>query len=167
MAGSPSGKTGQKLMGGGSTVVSVDAPEGPDRRLCGKKRRWQLTVFVLCWLSYVMFYFTRKPLAVTKAVLEKDLKLSTDWLGRLDTAWLTAYALGQFVSGPMSDTMGPKVVLLTGMSGSVICCLCFTAIPHVASLTFFWFVNGLCHACGFPAIMKCLHSWFGPAERGA
>ena len=55
-------------------------------------------VFALTWIAYAAYYLCRKQLAVVKAVLADQFHLSLSTLGAIDTAYLAAYALGQFAS---------------------------------------------------------------------
>ena len=68
--------------------------------------RQRTAVFTLTWLAYAAYYFGRMGFPVIKSTLQKKLGLSTDMLGWIDTGYLTAYAIGQFLSGLLGDRIG-------------------------------------------------------------
>ena len=77
---------------------------GPDR----KDDRWRWQIFAITWLAYAGFYLTRKSFAVAKIEMGKatGLGLSEAAMSWVDGAFLTAYALGQFVWGACGDRFG-------------------------------------------------------------
>lgn len=62
------------------------------RAVPNPRRRW---LFAVTYAAYVVIYFSRKPLAVVKPLVQRDLGVSRDALGGVDTATFAAYALGQ------------------------------------------------------------------------
>src|SRR5439155_16855521 len=92
---------------------------GPDRHY----ERWRWRIFAITWLAYFGFYLTRKSFAVAKIGMGADallgaanytaeqlaarehgrLGLMDSDLSWIDTAYLTAYAIGQFVWGIAGD----------------------------------------------------------------
>src|SRR5580765_7280069 len=101
---------------------------------------WRWRIFAITWLAYFGFYLTRKSFAVAKIGMGADealgaanysaapmsprpdgrLGLTDASMSWIDGAYLTAYALGQFVWGIAGDKVGPRWVVLTGMIGSVV-----------------------------------------------
>ncbi|CAK9300385.1 unnamed protein product [Gordionus sp. m RMFG-2023] len=55
----------------------------------------RLCIFLILWSSYLLLYFTRKPLGIIKVNLEKDYDYSKFQIGLLDSAFLLPYSLGQ------------------------------------------------------------------------
>ena len=80
----------------------------------------QLRVFALTWVGYASYYFTRKNLSVVKSRLHVTLHISTTALGAVETLYLAAYALGQFVSGAVGDRIGARKLLTIGMLGTAL-----------------------------------------------
>jgi sugar phosphate permease len=64
-------------------------------------------VFILTWIAYATLYFGRKGFPVVKSTLEKDHGITRDMLGWIDTGYLTAYAIGQFVNGWLGTASAP------------------------------------------------------------
>src|SRR2546427_10197374 len=84
--------------------------------------RWRWQIFAVTWLAYAGFYLTRKSFAVAKIDMGKPsgLGLGNEQLALIDGAFLTAYAVGQFLWGVCGDRYGTRRVILIGMFGSVL-----------------------------------------------
>src|SRR3954447_17002964 len=84
-------------------------------------RRWRVKVFIATWLSYVGFYFCRKPFSIAKKAIETQ----NHWepavtVGNVCAAYLIAYAIGQFLASRIGTRLGPRRNLLIGMALSVV-----------------------------------------------
>ena len=51
-------------------------------------RSWRVKVFAATWLSYVGFYFCRKPFSAAKSAIGHDTGWSTTTLGNIWAAYL-------------------------------------------------------------------------------
>ena len=70
-------------------------------------RRWRINVFAATWLSYVGFYFCRRPWNSAKAAIQAQQHWSPETIGNIGAAYLIAYALGQFLASRMGPALGP------------------------------------------------------------
>ncbi|WP_209324504.1 hypothetical protein [Brevibacterium renqingii] len=61
--------------------------------------KWQIRIFALSWLAYAAYYFPRNAISAAKVGILDDGVISRAGLGYLDSAYLTAYAVGQFIWG--------------------------------------------------------------------
>ena len=91
---------------------------GSDR----KYERWRWQVFFVTWLAYLGFYLTRKSFSIAKVELVKPhvMGWSKGELSAIDSAYLVAYAVGQFLCGALGDRFGTRKVILIGMLASVV-----------------------------------------------
>jgi len=131
-----------------------------------KLRRLQVQIFALTWLSYASYYLTRKNFSVVKARLHEDLGVSVGALGGIDTAYLAAYALGQFVNGMLGDRFGARRVISFGMLASAGVALLFGLSSHVVLFGVAFGVNGLFQSTGWPNNVKAMAPWFSRRSRG-
>lgn len=130
-------------------------------------RTWRRRVFAATWLSYVGFYFCRKPFSVAKDAIE----VQNGWaeattVGNIWAAYLIAYAIGQFLASRVGTWLGPRRNLLIGMALSVLVTVAMgvTLSPWVmAGLVA---VNGLAQATGWSGNVGTMASWFHKHERG-
>src|SRR4051794_8211014 len=97
-------------------------------------RSWRVKVFAATWLSYVGFYFCRKPFSVAKDAIEvQNGWEKTVTVGNVWAAYLIAYAIGQLLASRIGPWLGPRKNLLIGMalSLSVTMAMGVTASPWV------------------------------------
>jgi sugar phosphate permease len=136
----------------------------PEGELPAKRRA---AVFGLTWLAYATYYLGRKGFSVTKARIAEEQGLSTLALGNIDTGYLCAYALGQFLAGLAGDRLGARRLVGLGMLVSAGACLLFGVSSGVWLLGAAFALNGLAQATGWPGTVKAMAQWFRTKERGA
>lgn len=168
-------------------AVSDELPAPADVSPHTRKLRWlQARVFFLTFLSYAIYSGTRQPFGITKSSLHPDSEKHPDeegyapfndedwgstYLGACDTVFLSAYAIGLFVTGPMGDRVNLRMFLTVGMFGSGVFCVLFGLAPtlNIHALPWFIFANlgaGLFQATGWPACVTLMTRWFGQGNRG-
>jgi hypothetical protein len=59
------------------------------------------TVWAVTWLAYAAYYLGRKGFSAAKAGIESDGLMSLRQLGYVDSGYLAAYSVGQFLSGAL------------------------------------------------------------------
>jgi OPA family sugar phosphate sensor protein UhpC-like MFS transporter len=129
-------------------------------------RTWRMRVFAATWLSYVGFYFCRKPFSAAKSAIGKEAGFDATTLGDIWAAYLIAYAIGQFLAAGMGTRLGPRknVLLGTALSIGVTLAMGHTlSAPLLAGLVA---VNGLAQATGWSGNVGTMASWFHRHERG-
>lgn len=137
--------------------------------------RWQ--IFAVTWLAYAGFYLTRKSFSVAKIALNPentstacykstDLFMSSTQMAWIDSAYLTAYAIGQFVWGMAGDRFGTRKVITIGLLGSVAMGVAMGASPTVMFIGFFFCLQGLFQSSGWAPLSKNISTFFSQRERG-
>src|SRR6185369_12750199 len=91
-----------------------------DARTPGRFVAWAIT-----WVAYASYYFGRKGFSVSKKTIRDTLGVSEADLGAIDTVYLAAYALGQFVSGYAGDRVGARRLITVGLAVSAAACAAF------------------------------------------
>jgi sugar phosphate permease len=144
--------------------------DAPARAVAGSltdlHRSWRTRVFVATWLSYVGFYFCRKPWSVSKSSIGAEAGFGAEELGRIGAVYLVAYALGQFLAGAMGTRFGPRANVLGGMALSVLVTLAFGVTLDPWVLMGLMAVNGVAQATGWSGNVGTMASWFHKRERG-
>ena len=130
--------------------------------------RWRWQIFAVTWLAYVGFYLTRRSFSVAKLELAKPEVMG---LSKADMSWMdgvnsSAYALGQFVWGMMGDKFGTRVVVLVGLSLSVVVAILTGASNVALALAICLAVQGLAQASGWAPLAKNMGEFFSRRERG-
>ncbi|MBM4364923.1 MAG: MFS transporter [Deltaproteobacteria bacterium] len=134
--------------------------------LSAAHRDWRTKVFVATWLSYVGFYFCRKPWSVAKSSIGKEAGFDATTLGQIGAAYLIAYAIGQFLAGGMGTRFGPRVNVLLGMGLSIVVTLMMGITLDAYVLAGLVAVNGLAQATGWSGNVGTMAAWFHQHERG-
>ena len=139
------------------------------RRKDPRYEHWRRRIFGLTWLSYVGLYLTRKAFPVVKNELKKPevLGLTNAHLAWMDAANSAAYALGQFVWGPLGDRAGTRAVILVGMLGSVCAALFMGWTSSVVVLAVLLAFQGWFQASGWAPLSKNMSEFFSAEERGS
>lgn len=132
--------------------------------------RWRIRIFAITWIAYAGFYFTRQAFSVAKLGILEDpvlhVHLTKSVLADLDAAYLTAYAVGQFVWGQVSDRFGPRVVVLGGLAISAIATMFMGLLPAVVFLLPLMVVQGLAQSTGWSGTLTNMAQFFSIGERG-
>jgi OPA family glycerol-3-phosphate transporter-like MFS transporter len=129
-------------------------------------RSWRRRVFVATWLSYVGFYFCRKPFSAAKAAIGKETGWDATTLGNIWVAYLIAYAVGQFLAAFMGTRLGPRKNVLIGMAVSLAVTAAMGLTLDIWSMAGLVAVNGLAQATGWSGNVGTMAGWFHRHERG-
>jgi len=135
-------------------------------QLTGDHRAWRAKVFIATWLSYVGFYFCRKPWSAAKSEIGKEMHWNATTLANIGAAYLIAYAIGQYLASQTGPRLGPRRNVLIGMGLSIMVSIVmgFGNNPWImASLVF---VNGIAQATGWSGNVGTMAGWFHKHERG-
>ncbi|MFJ5957272.1 MFS transporter [Paenarthrobacter sp. NPDC092416] len=129
-------------------------------------RKWQFRIFALSWLAYAAFYFPRSAFSAAKVGILDEGFLSRQTLGLLDSAYLAAYAVGQFVWGACAEKYGTRVVVAGGMIMAGVAALLMGVIPAAAFFLPLMITQGLAQSTGWSALSKNIASFFTISKRG-
>jgi sugar phosphate permease len=128
----------------------------------GRGRVWM--TWSVTWLSYATYYFGRKNLSVTKASIGRAL--GGHALYGVETAYLAAYAVGQYASGWLGDRVGARKLVGLGMLVAAAASFAFGLSSVGALFVAIALVNGLAQSTGWPGNVKAMQEWTTPEIRG-
>jgi OPA family glycerol-3-phosphate transporter-like MFS transporter len=129
-------------------------------------RSWRIKIFAATWLSYVGFYFCRKPFSAAKHAIGKETGWEASDLSKIWFAYLIAYAIGQFLASQMGPRLGPRRNVLLGMALSVMVTVAMGVTLNIWVLAGLVAVNGLAQATGWSGNVGTMANWFHKHERG-
>lgn len=129
-----------------------------------RRRVWR--AWALSFVAYAVYYVGRKGFSVAKKTLARDEGVSESALGGIDSAYLTAYALSQFVSGVLGDRWGARRLVSFGLMGSAIACAAFGSLRGALALVLAYFANGWFQATGWPGTTRVMAEFTTPQNRG-
>jgi sugar phosphate permease len=130
-------------------------------------KKGHAVAFGATWLAYATYYLGRKGFSVSKARVVKELAIGEGTLAAIDTGYLGAYAIGQFVSGLLGDRVGARRLVSIGMLFAAITCAAFGAATTGALMLMAFTLNGFAQSTGWPGTTKGMSEWTPPERRGA
>jgi hypothetical protein len=116
----------------------------------------QLSVFALCYLTYVLYHALRAGFSGCKSSMVSESGFTKAQLGNMDTGFLLLYGVGQFFWGARADQVSPKVTTVNGMysiAGVVILCE-FYASAYIVSAGM-WLYQCSCRPLTFRMCCCC------------
>lgn len=128
--------------------------------------RQRNTAWGLTWLAYASYYTGRKGFGAAKKSLHDQLGVSEATLGAIDTAYLLAYAFGQFVSGWAGDRIGARRLVGYGMLLSSVACALFGLSGQALVFGGLFALNGIAQSTGWPGTTRAMAEWTTPKNRG-
>ncbi|MDE0860533.1 MAG: MFS transporter [Akkermansiaceae bacterium] len=131
-----------------------------------KLRSLQVRIVLLTYLSYFFYYFGRKYLGIITPSLIEEGVLSRTQIGLIQTGYLSAYAIGQFVSGALGDRFGPRLLICIGMVVSGLAALSIGLFPAFGFVLIAFSINGLAQSTGWSNNCKLMSSWVPHGQRG-
>jgi len=117
-------------------------------------------VFLLTYLTYVGYYFSRLNFSIALPEIESDLQYTKAALGLIAAAFSSSYAVGQFINGQIVDKIGAKRLILAGLTLSIIMSSIFGCVKDPILLMIIWTINGYAQSTGWPSVIKIISSWF-------
>jgi sugar phosphate permease len=129
-----------------------------------RRRRW--TAWIVTWVAYASYYIGRKGLSVAKKALHDQLAISESTLGIIDTAYLSAYSVGQFINGLLGDRIGARRLIGAGMLLSAAACAAFGASSAAVMFGIFFCINGFAQSSGWPGTTRAMAEWTTQENRG-
>jgi sugar phosphate permease len=126
-----------------------------------------VAAFGATWLAYATYYLGRKGFSVSKARVVKEVGVGEGTLAAIDTGYLAAYAVGQFVSGLIGDRIGARRLVSFGMLFAALTCATFGTAQSGAVMLAAFTLNGLAQSTGWPGTTKGMAEWTRPQRRGA
>ena len=146
----------------------MDQIQRPLRAADPRYERWRWGIFALTWLVYAGYYLTRQSFAVAKVAFADDpnITMTREDYGIVDSSYLIAYAVGQFLWGSLGDRLGPKRILVAGMLLGIFASICSGFSTGLIAFAVFAVVQGMGQATGWPNVVKTMSSWFSLRERG-
>jgi sugar phosphate permease len=123
-------------------------------------------VWAVTWLAYASYYLGRKNFSSAKHALESANLLDLQALGFIDSGYLAAYVLGQFLNGALGDRVGARRLVGYGLIASAALCLAFGSVSSAALLMTLFTLNGVAQASGWPGVTRAMTEWTTPSNRG-
>ena len=135
------------------------------------------SAFACTYASECLFYVLRKVPSVVKAEWKRRLGFSVEFLGVLDSLFLGAYTIGQFIAGWLCRRFGGGRMVAAALAGSALSCAAIAGFPYglrathaqhgsnqvsatvLAILMALSFSHGGFQALGYPGCITVMTAW--------
>eukprot|EP00899_Mesostigma_viride_P012963 jgi/Mesvir1/21668/Mv04089-RA.1 len=141
-------------------------PAIPSTEVEKKTKYWQVYIFAVMWVGYVVYYFTRGSFTFTAPVLKESLNLSMQDIGRVTSVFPIMYGFSKFASGVLTDAVGARAIFGIGLIISGALNVLFGQFSTLGVLSLVWAANGFFQGFGAPACAKLLTQWYPSNVRG-
>lgn len=111
-------------------------------------------------LGYIGVYLCRKNLSVAIPILQEELGVSRQELGRVASVSTMAYAFGKLVFGPVIDRYGGRVCFLLSLFAVALFGGLGAMVAHLPLFTVCYSANRFCGAAAWGAMVKQVPDWF-------
>lgn len=128
------------------------------------RKKEQMKMFILCWISYANIYFGRMNLSVAQKLMQSDLGLSNTAIGGFSSLFFCVYACGKLVNGYLGDKGNNKWLIFQGLLISGLCNILFGIVHNYYVLLALWGLNGFFQSLMWCNILKIICSWYPPKQ---
>ncbi|MDZ4857570.1 MAG: MFS transporter [Candidatus Hydrogenedentes bacterium] len=134
--------------------------------LTQEQKSWRWRILISTYFAYAGYYLTRKAFTICKTTIGEEFDWDLSQVAHIWTAFLIAYAIGQFANSFLGRRHGPRVLLLGGLGLSICFNAAFGFVNSYETFLLLMFANGLAQASGWPGAVGGISEWLRPAERG-
>ena len=110
-------------------------------------------------------YLDRQSLPVVIGEVQKEIPLTNQQFGHLQSAFLLAYGIMYAVGGRIMDALGTRIGYAVMIVFWSIANFCQGLVSSVLGLGIFRFLLGIGEGGGFPGSAKAVSEWFPARER--
>lgn len=128
-----------------------------------KGLRW--TIIGLIGLATVINYIDRSTLAIMWPSISKDLGMTKNDYAIILNVFMTAYAVGQLISGRLFDKVGTRMGYVIAIALWGVSSFMHSFAKGILSFSFFRVTLGLGEAGNWPGAAKSNAEWFPIKER--
>ena len=141
---------------------SAWTPEERARQLT----RWRVIMFAATWLTYVVFYLTRKNYPSAQPAFMQELGWSEQEVGIIASSFLVVYAAGQFINGVLGERLGPRAMIGLGLGLTALMSIGLGFSSSIAVMALLYGITGYAQAVGWPALTQTMTNWTPVSQRG-
>ncbi len=124
-----------------------------------------MTVWIMMFL-YFCFYFSKYNMSAATKPIQDAFGFTSAEFGMVFTVFTAVYAFGQFFSGFLADRYNAKVIMLVGVTGSLVANFFFGMSSALNFFILFWGANALAMSLGWAPGCNILYNWLPPKRWG-
>ncbi len=146
--------------------MTAPAVAAPVAALLEQFRRKRLLVTILLFVAYAGYYFCRVTFPVALPVIRDAFDYTNTEMGFILSAYFTVYAVSKLANGFLGDRVGGKVMLLVGVTGTVVCNVTFGFGRELTFFVLIWATNAFFQSMGWLSIVPIMAQWYTNRETG-
>jgi MFS transporter, ACS family, hexuronate transporter len=127
--------------------------------------RFRWVIVALLFSATLINYMDRQILGLLKSDLSKNFNWSEQDFADIVVAFQAAYAIGQFMFGPLIQWFGTKIAYAFSIIWWSLAAMAHALVHSVIGFAGVRFALGLGEAGNFPAAIQAVAEWFPPRER--
>jgi len=127
------------------------------------KLRWW--VCGMLFLASAISYIDRQTVSIVAPLLAREFHLDNEQIGRILSAFLLAYTVGQLLAGRFIDRAGSRAGLAISIGLWSLANVLTATVSRFFGFVFFRSLLGLGESGNWPGGVKVVTEWFPPEER--
>ncbi len=121
------------------------------------KPKSKSAIVAICAIVYFISYFSRKDFAAVMAGMISENIIDKENGGLVGMGLFVCYGIGQLISGFLGDKVKPGIMIISGLSATMICNLIMPFVSDsLVLMIMVWSINGLAQAMLWPPIVRIL-----------
>lgn len=156
-------------MGVDAGVIKNKRPGGDSGTMVLHEDKMDKTQFKTVWVMmflYFCFYFSKYNMSAATKPIQDAFGFTSAEFGMVFTVFTAVYAFGQFFSGFLADRYNAKVIMLVGVTGSLMANFLFGMSSALTFFVLFWGANALAMSLGWAPGCNILYNWLPPKRWG-
>lgn len=131
-----------------------------------KMFKWQIRIFILCWVAYACIYFGRVNLSVAIPELQNSFGWSKSQVGLIGSIFFWIYGTGQLINGYLGDKVSSRKFIFIGLFVTACANMAFGFTASIVVMCILWGINGYFQSMLWGPMVKMLSNWY-PNEKSS
>jgi OPA family glycerol-3-phosphate transporter-like MFS transporter len=127
--------------------------------------KWQIRIFLLCWVAYASIYFGRVNLSVALPAIQDAFGWTKGQIGLIGSLFFWVYGFGQLINGQIGDRVSTRKIIFFGLIITAIVNICFGFCNTFFIMIVLWIFNAYAQSTLWGPMVKSLANWFDYEKR--
>ncbi|WP_105615204.1 MFS transporter [Vallitalea okinawensis] len=128
--------------------------------------KWQIKIFILCWIVYASVYFGRVNISVALPEIQNAFGWSKTQVGMIGSVFFWVYGIGHLINGYIGDKVSSRLYIFAGVVLIAITNICFGFATSLIVMVVLWGINGYFQSMIWGPMIKTLSFWNENKKRG-
>lgn len=128
--------------------------------------KWQIKIFILCWIVYASVYFGRVNISVAIPEIQNAFGWSKTQIGMIGSVFFWAYGIGHLINGYIGDKVSSRLYIFAGVILIAVTNIIFGFTSSLIVMIVIWGLNGYFQSMIWGPMIKTLSYWNENKKRG-